>query len=118
MVIGALNKLQEGTHWDKIRKSWRAETLLQEIENLVNQLHYIIPSHTRRDCNEAADYLANWGCQHRDRHLDITPSARAWNIEFYSLQRIVDRDLRDRDIRDNPRSGCGSSPSSSEAFTA
>ena len=51
--------------------------------------------------NEAANYLANWGCRNVGRQLDVTPSARIWNVELHPLQIIVDHDL---DI--DPRSGC------------
>ena len=80
-----LRKLQQWTQWEKISKSWRKTTLIQQIGSLIKQIQYLIPSHVRRTGNVAADYLANWGCHNVGRQLDVTPSARIWNVELHPL---------------------------------
>lgn len=55
IVTGVLQKLQQGTPWKKISKSWRTATLIKEVSHLVQQIQYMIPSHIKRKGNAAAD---------------------------------------------------------------
>ena len=47
MTIGIFNKLQQGTQWEKISKSWRTSRLIEEIVHLLRQIGYAIPNHVR-----------------------------------------------------------------------
>ena len=85
MVTGVLQKLQQGTPWDKISKSWRTARLIQEIGQIISEIGYMIPLHVRKGGNEAADYLANWGCKNEGRQLDINQHHSAWNVELQLL---------------------------------
>ena len=97
MVTGILRKLQQGTPWEKITQSWRTTTLIQEVSQLMKQIQYLLPGHIRRKGNTVADYLANWGCQHPDWHIDCSPNEAIWNVELHSLQLIVSKDLQPLD---------------------
>ena len=105
MVTGVLRKLQQGSSCEKISKSCRTANLIKEIGSLIQEIQYLIPLHVRRTCNEAVDYLANWGSRNARRQLDVTPSARTWDIELHSLQIIIDRDLLGSEILDRGASG-------------
>ena len=59
MVTGILQKLQQGTPWEKISQSWRTAALIEEVRKLLNQIQCLLPSHIQRKGNGAADYLAN-----------------------------------------------------------
>ena len=47
MVIGVLSKLQQGSTWEKIRKSCPTENLIHEIGSLIKKIQYLIPLHVR-----------------------------------------------------------------------
>ena len=66
----------------------------------VKRIEYIIPSHVLRKGNKAADYMANWGCQNVDRPIEGRPVDPIWDVELYSLQVIVNRDLQPPDRGD------------------
>ena len=100
MTTGILQKLQQGSHWDKISQSWCTARLIQEIGQLLRQIGYVIPKHVRRGGNEAADCLANWSCKNEGQQLDINQRHQAWNVELQSLQIILEKD------QEQPRSGC------------
>lgn len=91
MVTRVLQKLQQGTPWDKIRKSWRTARLIQQIGQIIPEISYVMPMHVRRGGNEAVDYLANWGYKNEGRKLDINQHHQAWNIELRSLQIILEK---------------------------
>ena len=109
MVTGVLQKLQQGTPWEKISQSWRTTALIEEVSQLVKHIQYLIPSHIRRKGNAAADYLANWGCQNVERPIDARPTDATWDVELHSLQLIVNKDLQPPD-RGVQISGRHSSP--------
>ena len=92
MAVGILKKLQQGNPWQKISKSWRIAKLVEDIGNLLRQVGLVICTHVRWEGNEAADYLANWACQNLTRNLDIDDSHKAWVVELYPLQCILDID--------------------------
>ena len=58
LVTGILRKIQQGTPWEKITKSWCKARLIQEINRVIHDIGYIIPLHIRRGGNRASDYLA------------------------------------------------------------
>ena len=74
MVTGILQKVQQGTPWEKISKSLRTIALIEEVSQLVQQIQYMIPSDIRRKGNAAAYYLANWGCQNAEHSIDAHPT--------------------------------------------
>ena len=102
MVTEILKKLQKGRPWEKISQSWRTTSLIEEISHLVKRIEYIIPSHVLRKGNKAADYMENWGCQNVDRPIEGSPVDPIWDIELYSLQLIVNKDLQPPDRGDPP----------------
>jgi len=97
MVTGIIQKLQQGTPWEKITQSWRTAALIEEVSQLLKQVQYLIPSHIKRKGNEAADFLANWGCQNLERSIDASPHQVIWDVELHSLQIIVNKDLQPPD---------------------
>jgi len=70
MVIQALRKLNNGTSWDKVSRSWRTSSLIQELESILGRFDYLNIRHARREANEVADFLANWGCQELREKMD------------------------------------------------
>ena len=60
MATSIIRKLLQGTNWEMITKRWRTEILVQEIQQALSQIEYIIPLHVRRQGNKATDYLVNW----------------------------------------------------------
>ena len=97
MVTGILQKLQQGTQWEKISQSWRTAAIIEELSQLVKRIQYLIPHHIRRKGNAAADYLANWGCDNVERDMEGRPSDLIWTVELQSLQLIVEHDLHPPD---------------------
>lgn len=97
MVTGILQKLQQGTQWEKISQSWRTAALIEELSQLVKHIQYLIPHHIRRKGNSAADYLANWGCENAESHIEGRPTDLIWTVELQSLQLIVEKDLQPPD---------------------
>ena len=67
------------------------------MSQLLKQLQYLIPQHIRRKGNEAADYLANWGCKQMERCIDASHTEAIWDVELHSLQLIVTKDLQPPD---------------------
>ena len=55
MTIGILKKLQQGSNWEKISKSWRTARLIEEIGNLIRQIGYVIPTDVLREGNKVAN---------------------------------------------------------------
>ena len=107
MDTSIIKKLLQGTNWESITKSWRTGRLIQEIQQELKQIDYIIPVHVRHQGNKAADYLANWACQNVDGYLD-----RPWQRELVQsmpgLQNILTQDFHLGTQGNNiPRSGCG-----------
>ena len=100
MVTGVLKKLQQGSPWEKISRSWRTTNLIREIGSLIRDIQYLIPLHVRQIGNEAADYLANWGSRNVGRQSDVTPTDRTWDIELHPLQIIIDRNPMDHETLD------------------
>ena len=94
MVTGVIQKLQQGTPWEKITQSWRTTALMEEVSKLLKKVHYILPSHIKRKGNAAADFLANWGSQNTERSIDACPRQAIWDVELHSLQLIVNKDLQ------------------------
>ena len=97
LVTGILRKLQQGTPWEKITQIWRIAALILEVSQLMRHIQYLLPSHIQIKGNAAADYLANWGCQHPERPLDGRPMDAIWDVELHSLQLIVGKDLQPLD---------------------
>lgn len=59
ITIGMMRKLNEDNSWEKVAKSWRMATIIQEIRELLSRIEYKIFNHVRREGNRAADYLEN-----------------------------------------------------------
>lgn len=59
MATEIVKKLQQGSQWEKISRSWRTASLVQEISKLTRQIDYILPKHVRRKGNATVDNLAN-----------------------------------------------------------
>jgi len=72
LVINIMKKLQQGTHWEKISKSWRTTRLVQEIGILVKGITYLISTHVPRLRNAAGDFLSNWVCGNMGNNLYIS----------------------------------------------
>ena len=94
MVTGVLQKLKQGTPWEKITKSWRIAALMEEVSQLLKQVPYLLPIHIKRKGNAAADFLATWGCQNTERSIDACPRQAIWEVELQTLQLIVQNDLQ------------------------
>lgn len=60
LVISTIRKLIQGKQWEKVVKSWRTASVVQEIEEALKGIEYKITSHVRREGNKPAFCLANW----------------------------------------------------------
>lgn len=59
MVIHVIKRLNNGTSWDKVTKSWRTTSLIQDLEVILKIFEYMIIKHVRREANKVADFLVN-----------------------------------------------------------
>lgn len=92
ITIEMLRKLKDGQGWDKVAKSWRTATIIQDIKEMLNSIEYKTINHVRRDGNKAADFLTNWGSKEAGSKLDTswTPLERDQN--WVGLKTILIRD--------------------------
>ena len=51
MTIKILQRLQQGSNWEKISKSWRTTRLIEEIGSLIRQIGYVTPTDVLREGN-------------------------------------------------------------------
>lgn len=70
LVTEMLRKLNNGTEWEKVAKSWRTVGLIQDLAEIMKCIDYKIINHVRREGNKAADFLANWGCNEQGGKVD------------------------------------------------
>eukprot|EP00253_Pinus_taeda_P010380 PITA_10380 len=85
IVVDMLRRLNNGRGWEKVTKSWRTAGIVQEIAELIKRIDYRIISHVRRKGNQAADWLANWGCRGRGSTIDSQWRAVEGNREWKEL---------------------------------
>eukprot|EP00253_Pinus_taeda_P031278 PITA_31278 len=75
--------------WEKVAKSWRTAGIVKEIDVLLKRIDYRIISHVRRKGNQAADWLANWGCSGRGTTIDSQWQAVEGNGEWEALAELI-----------------------------
>jgi len=103
LVIDTNKKLNQGSQWENISKSWRNSRLIQDINELIQDFEYIIPTHSRRNGNKVADFLANWGCLHPGVNIDNPWINENGEAGMYQLTLTLNQDLSPNH---NPQSGC------------
>lgn len=59
LVINTMEKLNNGTKWDKLSQSWRTTRLFQETGEIIPKFDYIQVRHAGREGNKGVDFLAN-----------------------------------------------------------
>ena len=92
IAIETLKKLSNGRDWEKVTNSWRTAGIIQEIADLLKRIEYKIINHVRRKGNQAADFMANWGCKGRGSTVDNQWRAVCWNKEWKDLAEIINAD--------------------------
>lgn len=70
LVIDMIRKLTNQKTWDKVAKSWRTASLVQDLETIMKRFEYMIINHVRREGNKAVDFLSNWGSNEQGGKLD------------------------------------------------
>lgn len=70
LVIDMIRKLNNRKTWDKIAKSWRTTSLVQDLGDLIKWFAYMIINHVRKEDNRATDFLANWGSNEQRGNMD------------------------------------------------
>lgn len=92
MVIQALRKLNNGTSCDKVSRSWKTSSLIQELASILGRFDYLIIRHARREANKAADFLANWGCKELMEKMDNIWKTHVGDSRFEQLSMILNQD--------------------------
>eukprot|EP00253_Pinus_taeda_P013029 PITA_13029 len=92
IAIEMLKKLCNGRNWDKVSNSWRSVGIVQEIASLLPRIGYAMINHVRRKGNQAADYLANWGCKGHGSSVDSQWRVVSGQQEWSELASIIKED--------------------------
>eukprot|EP00253_Pinus_taeda_P027885 PITA_27885 len=92
IAVEMLKKLSNGRNWEKVTNSWRTAEIVQEIADLLQRIEYKVINHVRRKGNQAADFLANWGCRGRGSTVDAQWRAVCGNREWMDLATIIKAD--------------------------
>jgi len=103
LAVDMLRRLNNGQGWEKVTKSWRTAGIVKEIAALLKRIDYRIISHVRRKGNQAADWLANWGCRGRGSTIDSQWRAVEGNGEWKELADLIKAD-HDQTTNTNARS--------------
>jgi len=102
IVVDMLRRLNNGQGWEKVTKSWRTTDIVQEIADFIKRIDYRLISHVRRKGNQAADWLANWGCRGRGSTIDSQWRAVEGNREWKELAELIKAN-HDHAANDNAR---------------
>eukprot|EP00253_Pinus_taeda_P033811 PITA_33811 len=102
LVVDILRRLNNGQGWEKVAKSWRTAGIVKEIAELLKRIDYKIISHVRRKGNQAADWLANWGCSGRGTTIDSQWRVVEGNEEWKALADLIKAD-HDKTTNTNAR---------------
>eukprot|EP00253_Pinus_taeda_P033781 PITA_33781 len=89
IAVEMLKKLCNGRNWETVSSSWRSAGIVQEIAELLPHIEYKVINHVRRKGNQAADFLANWGCRGRGSSVDVQWRAVRGHQEWSDLATII-----------------------------
>ena len=87
-----MKKLCNGRNWEKVSSSWRLAGIVQEIAELLPRIEYKVINHVRQKGNQAADFLANWGCRGCGSTVDAQWRTVCGNREWMDLATIIKAD--------------------------
>lgn len=98
LVIETIRKLIQGKNWEKVVKSWRNDSLIRDIEELLKEVDYKIMSHVRREGNKPADCLANRGSKEPSECIDASWNDQAELAKWEGLKQLIDKDNNDAEL--------------------
>lgn len=92
LVVDTLRKLIQGKNRDKVATSWRSASIVHDIAELLKEIDYKIVSHVRREGNQPADCLANWGIKEAIERIDDGWHTQAELAKWDGLKQLIDTD--------------------------
>jgi len=92
LLISTIRKLIQGKQWEKVVKSWRTVSIVQEIEETLKGIEYKITSHIKREGNKPADCLANWGSKESMAKVDDNWVNQAVMTRWDGLKQLIEND--------------------------